>query len=114
MKLLFDENVSPKLPQVLANEYPDSVHATTVGLRGANDQEIWDFGRAQGTRSHPDKYRMEPMANSTAKKKKLVPLAVDRPTVLGKINCTVPRRFRWARRDSNPWPPRCQRGALTS
>jgi len=48
VKLLFDENVSPKLAEVLPNEYPGSVHATTVGLRGANDQEIWDFGRAQG------------------------------------------------------------------
>jgi predicted nuclease of predicted toxin-antitoxin system len=48
VKLLFDENVSPKLPQVLANEYPGSVHVTSVGLRGADDQPIWDYARAQG------------------------------------------------------------------
>ncbi len=48
MKLLFDENVSPKLEQVLANEYPGSVHVTSVGLRGAADHDIWGYGRAQG------------------------------------------------------------------
>lgn len=48
MKLLFDENVSPKLPQMLANEYPGSVHIREVGLRGAEDRQIWDYGRAQG------------------------------------------------------------------
>jgi predicted nuclease of predicted toxin-antitoxin system len=48
VKLLFDENVSPKLPQILASEYPGSVHITSVGLRGADDQQIWDYSRAQG------------------------------------------------------------------
>ena len=45
MKLLFDENVSPKLPDHLAAEYPESVHVRGVGLRGANDQQIWDYAR---------------------------------------------------------------------
>lgn len=48
MKLLFDENVSPKLLQILANDYPDSVHVRSVGLYGADDQQIWDYSRAQG------------------------------------------------------------------
>ena len=48
MKLLFDENVSPQLPQMLANEYPGSVHIREAGLRGADDQQIWDYGRARG------------------------------------------------------------------
>ena len=47
VKLLFDERVSPKLPQALANEYPGSVYVRSVGLRGADDQEIWEYGRAQ-------------------------------------------------------------------
>ena len=47
VKLLFDESVSPKLPQALANEYPGSVYVRSVGLRGADDQEIWEYGRAQ-------------------------------------------------------------------
>jgi len=48
VKLLFDENLSPKLPRTLANEYPGSVHVREVGLRGAEDRQIWDYGRAQG------------------------------------------------------------------
>ncbi|OFV90717.1 MAG: hypothetical protein A3H28_11415 [Acidobacteria bacterium RIFCSPLOWO2_02_FULL_61_28] len=48
MKLLFDENVSPRLPQMLANEYPGSRHVQEVSLRGADDQQIWDYGRARG------------------------------------------------------------------
>jgi len=48
VKLLFDENLSPRLPQALANEYPGSVHVRSVGLCGADDQQIWDYGRAQG------------------------------------------------------------------
>jgi len=48
VKLLFDENVSPQLPSKLAGEFPGSVHVREAGLRGADDQQIWDYGRAQG------------------------------------------------------------------
>jgi predicted nuclease of predicted toxin-antitoxin system len=48
VKLLFDENLSPKLPEVLSEEYPGSVHVGNIGLRGADDQKIWHFGREQG------------------------------------------------------------------
>ncbi len=48
MKLLFDENVSPKLVDHLSHEFPGSVHVRSVGLRGASDQEIWAHGKAHG------------------------------------------------------------------
>jgi predicted nuclease of predicted toxin-antitoxin system len=48
MKLLFDENLSPKLPDALSREYPGSTHVRDVGLRGADDRQIWDYARAQG------------------------------------------------------------------
>ncbi len=48
MRLLFDENLSPKLPQMLASEYSGSVHVRDVGLHGADDRRIWDYSRAQG------------------------------------------------------------------
>jgi len=48
VKLLFDENLSPKLPPLLASEYPGSVHVREAGLRGADDQRIWDYARAMG------------------------------------------------------------------
>lgn len=48
MKLLFDENVSPKLAEILAHEYPGRAHVRNVGLRGADDRRIWDYGRERG------------------------------------------------------------------
>jgi predicted nuclease of predicted toxin-antitoxin system len=46
LKLLFDENLSPRLARILAHEYPDSVHVRDIGLKGATDALIWDFARA--------------------------------------------------------------------
>ena len=48
MKLLFDENVSPKLVRLLENEYPESAHVREIGLRGTTDVQIWDHAREHG------------------------------------------------------------------
>lgn len=48
MKLLFDENLSPKLVSGLAPEYPGSAHVRGVALRGAEDHQIWSYARAEG------------------------------------------------------------------
>lgn len=48
MKLLFDENLSPRLSVILAREYPNSTHVRNVDLRGTEDRRIWDFGREGG------------------------------------------------------------------
>jgi predicted nuclease of predicted toxin-antitoxin system len=34
MKLLFDENLSPKLPRLLATEFPNSLHVRDIGMKG--------------------------------------------------------------------------------
>lgn len=39
--LLFDENLSPRLIDMLATEFPASQHVDTVGLHGRPDREIW-------------------------------------------------------------------------
>ena len=46
MKLLFDENLSPKLSRELAGEYPQSLHVFEAGLAGATDRQIWDYAGA--------------------------------------------------------------------
>jgi predicted nuclease of predicted toxin-antitoxin system len=46
MKLLFDQNLSPRLPQLLADLYPDSVHVREVGLRDATDTQIWEYAKS--------------------------------------------------------------------
>ena len=48
MKLLFDENVSPQLTDLLRDDYPDSTHVRDVGLGGAPDARIWDHARDHG------------------------------------------------------------------
>ena len=48
MKLLFDADVSHKLVQDLASEYSGSTHVRDVGLRGAEDRQIWDYARTHG------------------------------------------------------------------
>ena len=47
MKLLFDENLSPRLVQALEPEYPGSAHVRTLGLRGATDGTIWKLARLE-------------------------------------------------------------------
>jgi predicted nuclease of predicted toxin-antitoxin system len=48
MKLLFDENLSPKLPRLLEADFPGSVHVRDCGLKGQTDTHIWEFARENG------------------------------------------------------------------
>jgi predicted nuclease of predicted toxin-antitoxin system len=41
MKLLFDQNLSPRLPVLLADLYPGSAHVRELGLKSATDTTIW-------------------------------------------------------------------------
>ena len=43
MKLLFDQNRSPRLVGRFSDLFPDSQHVRDVGLSEAEDPEIWDF-----------------------------------------------------------------------
>jgi predicted nuclease of predicted toxin-antitoxin system len=43
VKLLFDENLSPKLVSRLADLFPDSSHIHQCGLGAAPDAAIWEF-----------------------------------------------------------------------
>ncbi|NUO81216.1 DUF5615 family PIN-like protein [candidate division KSB1 bacterium] len=42
MKLLFDQHLSPRLVERLADLYPNSIHIETIGLGKADDKKIWD------------------------------------------------------------------------
>jgi predicted nuclease of predicted toxin-antitoxin system len=48
MKLLFDQNLSPRLPHLLADLYPGRVHVRTVGLTEADDAEVWAYAGRHG------------------------------------------------------------------
>ncbi len=45
MKLLFDANLSPRLPTTLADIFPGSVHVRDLGLGRANDVTTDDILR---------------------------------------------------------------------
>lgn len=45
MKLLFDENLSPKLVQLLDDLFPDSVHVRDVGLKASDDLTVWTYAQ---------------------------------------------------------------------
>jgi len=48
MKLLLDENLSPRLAALLSGIYPGSVHISQVGLESAADLLIWDYAKRYG------------------------------------------------------------------
>ncbi len=43
---LFDENLSHKLPRLVATSFPDSRHVRELGLKGQTDEDIWSFAKA--------------------------------------------------------------------
>ncbi len=46
MRLLLDQNVSPKLVETLSELFPESVHTQNVSLNSASDEEVWAFAKA--------------------------------------------------------------------
>jgi predicted nuclease of predicted toxin-antitoxin system len=48
MKLLLDQNLSPKLVNRLADLFPGSVHVQSAGLDSADDDQIWAYARNNG------------------------------------------------------------------
>jgi len=48
MKLIFDQNLSPKLVEKLKDLFPDSTHVHLSGLGKAMDIEVWQFAKAGG------------------------------------------------------------------
>jgi predicted nuclease of predicted toxin-antitoxin system len=82
MKLLFDQNLSPKLPACLSNLFPGSKHVLDVGLDQSDDHVIWGYARANdfaivtkdidypnlvALRGHPPKVIWLQLGNCTTK-----------------------------------------------
>ncbi len=45
MKLLFDENLSHKLVQLLNDKFPESIHVREIGLKAADDTVVWEYAK---------------------------------------------------------------------
>jgi predicted nuclease of predicted toxin-antitoxin system len=48
VKLLFDENLSPRLVELLSDIYPGSLHVHLCGLGASDDAVIWEYARKNG------------------------------------------------------------------
>lgn len=48
MKLLFDENLSPRLASALCDAFPGSLHLRDCGLSGASDAQVWRYALENG------------------------------------------------------------------
>ena len=48
MKLLFDQNLSPRLVDLLVEVFPGSSHVQSAGLDRALDEAIWQFALDRG------------------------------------------------------------------
>ena len=48
MKLLFDENLSPRLVDLLLTLFPESSHVRNVGLAKADDDQVWSYAQEHG------------------------------------------------------------------
>ncbi|MGM0575655.1 MAG: DUF5615 family PIN-like protein [Myxococcota bacterium] len=48
MKLLFDQNLSPRLVRALEEVFPGSDHVRNVGLGAADDETIWRHAADNG------------------------------------------------------------------
>jgi predicted nuclease of predicted toxin-antitoxin system len=48
VSLLFDQNLSRRLPALLAAEFPGSEQVIAVGLATADDRAVWTYAAAHG------------------------------------------------------------------
>jgi predicted nuclease of predicted toxin-antitoxin system len=48
VKLLFDQNLSPRLLSAVGDLYPGSVHVRDAGLREATDAAVWRYAEEGG------------------------------------------------------------------
>jgi len=45
VRLLFDENLSPKLPRLVADIFPGSLHVRDADMKAADDPVVWDYAK---------------------------------------------------------------------
>jgi predicted nuclease of predicted toxin-antitoxin system len=45
MKLLFDQNLSPRLVSLFDDVYPESRHVFELGLDQSSDLDVWNYAR---------------------------------------------------------------------
>jgi predicted nuclease of predicted toxin-antitoxin system len=105
MKLLFDENLSRKVVELVKELLPGSVHVTQVGLSsGTSDREIWDYAKQNGFAIITADRDFIAMANALGHPPKIILLEnCDYPTSVAArlINASAIRISEFARNDQS-------------
>jgi len=70
MRLLFDENLSPHLPAMLADLFPSSIHVREPGLKSSVDEAIWQYAAQHGLTivTKDDDFRQLAVCETTLRK----------------------------------------------
>ena len=48
MRLLFDQNLSPRLVRLLSDVYPECSHVQDLGMDTSSDTEVWGYAAEHG------------------------------------------------------------------
>jgi predicted nuclease of predicted toxin-antitoxin system len=48
VKLLFDENLPPRLIQFVVDVFPGSIHVHDCGLGNSDDGAVWEYAKSNG------------------------------------------------------------------
>ena len=48
MKLIFDQNLSPKLAEFFKESFNDCAHVKDIGLEKSDDISVWEYARSNG------------------------------------------------------------------
>jgi predicted nuclease of predicted toxin-antitoxin system len=48
LRLLFDQNLSPRLIRLLSDVYPECSHVHDLGMDTASDTELWNYAAERG------------------------------------------------------------------
>ena len=48
MRLIFDQNLSPRLRRLLRDIFPDSIHVREIALHESGDTLVWDYAKENG------------------------------------------------------------------
>ncbi len=107
MKLLFDENLSFRLVEAIAQFFPGSIHITRTSLaRGASDRAIWECAGQNDFAIVTADSDFVTLANTLGHPPKVIHLEnCDYPTAAASFN---------TRRRRNPAPAGCKQSYLKS
>ena len=48
MKLLFDQNISPRVADILSEDFPDSKHVVDLQMDQVADLDLWNYAKENG------------------------------------------------------------------